>query len=353
VPESTELVELSSGIDALYLSGRGELSSDFLTRLDELREVADDWGAAVHCDVGPLIFALRPHGWGKYRYCLEHPTGRVGFTSSDRLPPIRVQPRSEFLHAVGPKKAVETFQRLLELVCRDLSFGVSRLDLYSDVGGWSLCAEDRTRFVCRADSKRTYENGDHCTGFDFGTRRGATVCARVYDKTTDVTTKGSDWWFEIWGDAFEPGSDVTRVEIEFGRKALTEFGLDSPTQVLEATSGLWHYGTADWLTYRTPNDDSNRARWPIAPPWHVVQSASLGHPVVDMQRLQDRGRAGSLRKLTPGLVGYLVGFATLVGTTDVHDTVKALARHVHDDQIVRRTAFSERVRRRLAEGKIA
>ena len=72
-----------------------------------------------------------------------------------------------------------------------------------------------------------------------------------------------------------------------------------------------------------------------------------------MQRLRDRARAGSLRTLTPGLVGYLVGFAALVGTSDIDDTVDALARHVHDDQIVRRTAFSERVRRRLAEGKIA
>ena len=35
-------------------------------------------------------------------------------------------------------------------MCPDLSFGVSRLDLYSDVGGWSLSADIRTRFVCRA-----------------------------------------------------------------------------------------------------------------------------------------------------------------------------------------------------------
>jgi len=87
-PVSGDLVDLSSGIDALHLSGQGDLSGDFLARLDELREVADDWEGAVPCGIGPLVFALRRHPWGKYRCCLEHPTGRVGFTSSDRLLPI-------------------------------------------------------------------------------------------------------------------------------------------------------------------------------------------------------------------------------------------------------------------------
>ena len=62
-----------------------------------------------------------------------------------------------------------------------------------------------------------------------------------------------------------PGTDVTRVEIEFGRKALTEFRLDSPTQVLSATSGLWAYGTEQWLTHRIPTPDCNRSRWPVSP----------------------------------------------------------------------------------------
>ena len=207
--------------------------------------------------------------------------------------------------------------------------------------------------MCRADSKRTYENGGHCTGFDFGTRRGATVCARVYDKTTDITAKGSDWWYEIWGDRYEPGTDVTRVEIEFGRKALTEFGLDSPAQVLAATSGLWRYGTEEWLTHRAPNKDTNRARWPIARQWHVVQSGHVEPPHHSTsQRLRARGRAGSLRKLTPGLVGYMVGFAAIVGPTDIDDTVEALApSHRRTTRSPDAPAFAERVRRRRTEGQ--
>jgi hypothetical protein len=55
----------------------------------------------------------------------------------------------------------------------------------------------------------------------------------------------------------------------------------------------------------------------------------------------------------PGLVGYLVGFAAIVGTDDIDDTVEALTHHVSNDEIIRRTTFAERVRRRRIEGKIA
>jgi hypothetical protein len=117
-------------------------------------------------------------------------------------------------------------------LCSEIGFGVSRLDLYTDVQGFPLDADDRERYVCRADARRTYEQSERCSGFEFGSRRGGTLTGRIYDKTLDVATKGSDWWLEIWGDRHTPGTDVTRIEIEFGRKALTEFRLDSPAQVL-------------------------------------------------------------------------------------------------------------------------
>jgi len=347
------VLELASGIDALYLSGRGEVLAGTLVRLEERRAMAEEFDLAAPFEIGPLTFSLAPHGWGKYRYCLDHPIGRVGATSSTFLPAMRIQPRSEFIHAVGPTQAVTTFENLLRPLCTELGFGVSRLDLYVDVQGFPLDANDRERYVCRADARRTYEQSERCSGFDFGSRRGGTVTGRIYDKTLDVAHKGTDWWLEIWGDRHRPGADVTRVEIEFGRKALTEFRLDSPAQVLDATGDLWAYGTEQWLTHRLPTADTNRSRWPLSPEWQVIQHASLRHDSQDLQRLHARSRAGSLRKLTPGLVGYLVGFAALVGTQDIDDTVEALSHHVANDEIARRTTFAERIRRRRIEGMIA
>jgi hypothetical protein len=51
----------------------------------------------------------------------------------------------------------------------------------------------------------------------------------------------------------------------------------------------------------------------------------------------------------PALVGYLVAFAALVGTTDLTSTLDALRISVADDEIVRRVTFAERVQRRRAE----
>lgn len=163
LPSPDAMVELASGVDALYLSGRGELDVGFLTKLDEAKQRAVDKGGAVPCEVGPLVCAMRPHGWGRYRYCIEHPTGRLGFTDSRRLPAVRIQPRSIFLHAVGPPAAADTFRHLVEPFCSDLSVGVSRIDLCVDVEGWAIAAEDRERFVCRADARRTYEEKGRCT----------------------------------------------------------------------------------------------------------------------------------------------------------------------------------------------
>jgi hypothetical protein len=87
--------------------------------------------------LGPLPFAVASHGWGKYRYCLEHPIGQVDMTASRHLPAVRVQPRSEFLHAVGPEKAVAVFSEPLADHSVALQFSVSRVDLYADVTGFA------------------------------------------------------------------------------------------------------------------------------------------------------------------------------------------------------------------------
>src|ERR1035437_4625630 len=83
---------LASGVDALYLSGQGYLSKAFLARLEEHRVFADQVSIPVPFDLGPMTFGLAPHGWGEYRYCMDHEHGRIGFTSSRKLPSIRIQP---------------------------------------------------------------------------------------------------------------------------------------------------------------------------------------------------------------------------------------------------------------------
>jgi len=74
-------------VDALYLSGRTVLPGRLLERLEEARQWAEALSTPISFDLGDEAFALAPNAFGRYRYCLEHPDGRVGISPSSRLPP--------------------------------------------------------------------------------------------------------------------------------------------------------------------------------------------------------------------------------------------------------------------------
>jgi|GEM_PF-2592101 len=209
-------VELASGVDALYLSGRTVLPQPFLDRLEQFWSLADQASATMPLNLEGECFGMAPHAFGRYRYCLEHADGRIGISPSPQLPAVRVQPRSAYLHTVGPQAAVARFRRTLETECTEIVFSVSRIDHYADFEGWDIGIADRARFVCRAGSVRTYEEENRFTGFEFGRRSTKTICARIYDKTADVARTGSDWWYDIW--QLDPGSggDPGRVRVEPG-----------------------------------------------------------------------------------------------------------------------------------------
>jgi len=348
LPE-TGLRELASGVDALYLSGRAELPKRFLARLEDCRAWAGEAKRPAPCQIGDLTFGITPHGWGKYRFCLDHEMARIGFSISRRLPTVRIQPRSRFLHAVGPEAAVRAVYELLNNELSRLRLWVNRVDLFADWQGWSFGLEDAQRFVCRADARRTYEIAGTLTGIEFGSRKTNTFLARLYDKSAELAAKDNGWWPEVWGDRYVPGTPVHRLEFEIGRRGLVEFDLNTPDQVLAATGDLWAYATTEWLTYRSPITDQTRSRWPLAPQWHQVQRATLGHRAVGVERLRLTRRSASIEKLLPGLTGYLASLGALIGTEGIDDTLGAVGHHLHTYEIVSHTAFAERVARRRGE----
>src|SRR5664280_2331154 len=121
------LNEVASGVDALYLSGRASLPDDLLARLESARTLANDLEGSPPFQFGTLEMLMAPHAWGKHRYCLTHPYGRIGITPSLNLPAFRIQPRAEFLHGVGPRPAVQGFRDLIEDECGIVKLQVSRV----------------------------------------------------------------------------------------------------------------------------------------------------------------------------------------------------------------------------------
>lgn len=347
---SGRVAELASGVDALYLSGRAELSSALFEVLAERKAAAQETDTAVPLVLAGEEFGVEPRAFGRYRYRLVHPHGLVGVTESERLPALRVQPRAEFLHAVGPTAALRFFEGIGEyLAGGPVAWVLSRLDLFCDVQGWHLIGDDRHRFVCRAEARVTHEHGEEFTGFEFGRRSTKTVCARIYDKTVQVEQKGLDWWPTIWGDRFDKDRPVLRVEFEVGRQGLKEYGIDTPAEGLEAVGRLWASVSSDWLTYRSPTADQTRSRWPIAPEWSAIQAATLRSNAIGIDRLRAARRNGELRRILPALVGYLASAGAILDHDDLPSTLGAVRHLVSVDERRRGVGFADRIADRKAE----
>jgi len=318
------LRELASGVDALYLSGRADVPMWLFTSLEEARQQAEKNGRDEPLWLGHTEFGVADRGFGLYRYTLNHENGQVGVTRSDRLPAFRIQPRAQFLHGLGALNGAEWFRDQLEPACGAVDLTVSRVDLFADWQGWSLCGDDRHRFVCRAKSRVTYEENDSFTGFLFGRRGMHTVSARIYDKTLEMKHSKAGYWEDIWGAAYDRSEPVTRVEFELGRQGLKEFGLRGPDEVVGAAGGMWSYCTGDWLSLRDPTADATRARWPEAMEWGDIRRARLADEGHGLERMRQGRRRATLEGITPGLVGYMTTFAVLSGTTGEEETCEQL-----------------------------
>lgn len=345
--ERSPLVCLASGVDSLYLSGRVVLAPSVFEELELLRAEAAASGSPGPGPAGWEGWRVAEHSFGRYRFCLLHERGRLGVTSSERLPTLRFQPVAEALHGLGPVDLVAWIDGLVTSAWGPVHWSVSRVDLFSDWQGWDLHGNDRHRFLCRADSRKTYEHGETFTGFEFGSRSSGTLSARIYDKTVDVDKKGTDWWHTIWGAAFDPHRPVHRVEFECNRTLLREFCLTSPAEVLDAAPSLWSYAT-EWLSFRIPTGDRTPSRWPLAPEWARVRDCQFPGGAIGLERTTAGRRAGSLRKLFPALTGYVSRFAALSGLDDIDDTVAALPAALRDYEVISGVRFRDRVERKRA-----
>lgn len=314
--------ELASGVDALYLSGRAALRPALVERLEAGRLLAGDQRDPVAIDLGGEAFRIASHGFGKHRFCLDHRHGQLGVSPGGKLPAFRIQPRAEYLHGVGPARAVDWFRKTLSKEVGPVRLSASRLDLHCDVQGWMPDGDERRNFVCRAQALVTRESDGSFTGFEFGRRATKTISARLYDKTAELNGEPG-YWQEVWGPKFDRTQPVLRVEFEFGRQGLKDFGLDTPEEVLDATGALWASAT-DWLSYRVPTSDQTRSRWPVAREWEVVRRAAVRGEAIGLERARRSQEDADLFTLVLQASGYLASIAARIGTTDATDTCERL-----------------------------
>lgn len=338
------LLELASGVDSLYVSGRCELPVALLEDLEANREQARQDRASVAYQFGGYDFELRPGPLNNHKYRLDHPVASIGFSPSEKLPPIFVQFRAEAIHSAGTDGVLRWLRTALLNEGIDTKLQVSRIDLHADWQHWDLTGDQRKRFVCRSRSLATYEEGPELSGFSFGNRKSKTITARIYDKTNEVRGNGHDWWHDVWGPAFDKDVPVLRVEFEFARNALREMDLHDPTTTLDNVDRLWAYATQEWLTYRRPTPHSCAFRWPISTEWAQVQKATLAGSAVPIDRITLGRTNGELRRILPGLNGYIASFGALTGNDDIDAACDAVKDHLRGYEHRSRRSFCDRTR---------
>lgn len=344
------LVELASGVDSFYLSGRGRLADRLAADLGAARERARATSTPQEFPVGEETFLVAARPLNKYPFRLDHENGIIGLTGSKSLPTVNVQPSAAFIHAAGIQMALYWFIGTIEMLLGELEWTASRVDVFVDVQGWGLASDDRDRFVCRARDLAMWESSAQFQTLRFGTGKSG-LMARIYDKTEESRIKGTDWWPQVWGDGYVPGERVLRVEFQVGRSALNQTSIHEPIEALRRLPRLWGYLTDDWLSYRTRTADGTRSRWPVAPEWESVQQASLRNGALGLERVRSGHRAGSMRRLLPAARGYLAAVGAVGGAESLGDALRVLGREIAlQDEDGKHSFDAQLASKRLAYG---
>ncbi len=184
----------------------------------------------------------------------------------------------------------------------------------------------------------------------FGTGKSG-LMARIYDKSEESRAKGTDWWPDVWGEAYLAGERVLRVEFQVMRGVLSQTSIDDPLDALERLPELWGYLTDEWLSLRTPTMDQTRSRWPVAPEWVTIQQASLRNGAIGLKRVRSGHRRGSIRRLLPSARGYAAAIGALGGAQTLSEALQVLGREIRlQDEAGRYSFEAQLATKRIAYG---
>lgn len=336
---------LDAGVDSCYWSARARVGDWYAEALAakasaEVRREEIPWR-----EVHGFALALLPYGRRMYPLVARCAEFEVRLTSSEYVPTVYVQLRSMFLRSAGSREAVaESIAVVSEIVRGPVGEArAARLDVFADVGGFSLCAADRVGFHTRSEIAAYWRGaGDELSSIRVGS---GGVKTRVYDKRRELAKRGRPMP-ESWGDFVGP---VTRVEVEARSEGMRRFGIGTIHEAIESYGDLWLYGTDHVFVLRLPSDGPMRT-WPVRDEWLLIQAAGeFCFPSQDREPTH-QAAADKLRSLRL-IYGGLSALGAHLNLWTLDDVLEALPQELRTATAGR--SFADTVRRRwvrLARG---
>lgn len=308
------------GVDSLYLSYPGELSSERDAQLKELKQFAQsshpDEIAKAQLPLGGHIFEVKEKGASLFPYILEDGAFRIQLSRPGHKAPMAyVKVSAKYLAHVGPVAAEQHLYGILaELGDIQEGANVSRIDLFVDFqSSVDMESWDRHAWVTRASAINAYAVSGQFSGWAIG--MGGILSARLYNKLLEVVLKGNEWIIPLWQATGWNGEGlVWRLEFEMKREVLVQKGLSKLPEVLNHLDGLWSYATTEWLRLTLPSaDDKTRSRWPIHPLWGFLSAVDWATQGGPLTRRFSPTRSPHDDKLLQMACSVLVSFAAKHG----------------------------------------
>lgn len=331
---------LNSGVDTLCWSARGDVAS-VLAELEPVQAAARERGEPEPWrEIDGYLLSVGPYGEQGYATYLDCSEFRIHLGMQKKRPTFSTQLRAGFIHTkMAPAAASLSLSVAQALSAVPLTtVGVSRVDPFADIGGWSLSQGELRGLVTAAKETTWHLVARSELVHRFSAGKFPFEC-RMYDKRREIAKKGG-FADAFWGDFSGP---VTRVEFEIGSQRLRRFGVRSIEEVLASVGDLWGYGTSRFIQLREPGEGPPES-WGPSAAWRVVQGvrfqlASSG--VVPFQVVRG-DRLTYLRALR----GYLASFAAIEGVSTEAEALRRL--EVSLPEVARGRLFSADVARKAA-----
>lgn len=321
------------GIDSLYLSFSGELYPEQEKQLIELKKLAQadhiKDQAFAQVELAGHVFEVRDKGAKFFPYILEDNCFRIQLSkaSSKSIPMAYVKISSEYLTHKQVEDIVDDLRALLKVLGSiDYMPKVSRIDLFVDFcSSYSMESWDRHAWVTRAQTVNQYAVSGEFSGWSIGMGSEAMI-GRLYDKLLEIASSNKAYLVPLWQEArWNPEQDghVWRLEFEFKRDILSQFGIQPFSTALTNLNGLWSYASTEWLKLTLPGDDKNRSRWSVHPLWGYLSSVDFETAGGPLSRVFSPQRVPSDRRLFDHGFSVLSSFMAREGITDFYQGMEA------------------------------